>query len=86
MKAAIGLLVLLIILGRSSTWEKAYEPAGSVSFSIVVIKKSSALSLIKAMELVIKPTVRLAIRFNTRLKGMRMFFILDYRKVNLILE
>jgi ABC-type nitrate/sulfonate/bicarbonate transport system substrate-binding protein len=59
LKATIGLFVLLLILGGCSAWENAYERAGSASFSVVSIKGSSALSLIKAMEPEIKPTVRL---------------------------
>lgn len=58
LKAAIGLLILLIILGGCSSWEKAYEQA-SFSFSVVSIKGPCALSLIKAMEPEIKPPVRL---------------------------
>lgn len=59
LKATIGLLVLLLISGGCSAWENAYEQAGSASFSVVSIKGPSALSLIKAMEPEIKPTVRL---------------------------
>lgn len=55
----IGALIAILLLSGCSAWENAYEQAGSRSFSVVSIKGSSALSLIKAMEPEIKPTVRL---------------------------
>ena len=59
LKAAIGLLILLLIFGGCSAWENAYEQAGSSSFSVISIKGPGALSFIKAMEPGIEPTVRL---------------------------
>ncbi len=55
----IGVLVAVLLLSGCGWWGNAYEQAGSASFSVVSIKGPSALSLIKAMEPEIKPTVRL---------------------------
>lgn len=59
LKASIGLLILLMILGGCSAWENAYEQAGATSFKAISMKGPNALSLIKAMEPAIEPAVRL---------------------------
>lgn len=53
------LIIVAILVSGCSAWENAYEQAGSSSFTVISIKGTGALSLIKAMAPEIKPMVRL---------------------------
>jgi len=55
----IGLLFLILLLGGCNAWDKAYEQAGSASFTVASISGPAALGFVKAMEPSIDPQVRL---------------------------
>ena len=55
----IGLLFFILFLGGCNAWDKAYEEAGSGSFTVTSITGPSALGFVKAMEPNIDPQVRL---------------------------
>lgn len=55
----IGLLFTILFLGGCNAWDKAYEEAGSASFTVASITGPSALGFVKAMEPNIDPQVRL---------------------------
>ncbi|HEX5350717.1 MAG TPA: PhnD/SsuA/transferrin family substrate-binding protein [Trichococcus sp.] len=55
----IGLLFFILFLGGCNAWDKAYEEAGSASFTVTSITGPSALGFVKAMEPNIDPQVRL---------------------------
>lgn len=54
-----GLLFLILFLAGCNAWDKAYEEAGSGSFTVTSITGPSALGFVKAMEPNIDPQVRL---------------------------
>lgn len=55
----IGLLFTILFLAGCNAWDKAYEEAGSGSFTVTSITGPSALGFVKAMEPNIDPQVRL---------------------------
>ena len=55
----VGLLFTSLLLGGCSAWDKAYEQAGSASFTVASITGPAALGFVKAMEPSIDPQVRL---------------------------
>ena len=55
----IGLLFTILVLGGCNAWDKAYEEAGSASFTVASITGPAALGFVKAMEPTIDPQVRL---------------------------
>ncbi|OUL08696.1 hypothetical protein B0533_07290 [Sedimentibacter sp. SX930] len=55
----IGLLFSILLLGGCNAWDKAYEEAGSASFTVASITGPAALGFVKAMEPSIDPQVRL---------------------------
>ena len=54
-----GVLFLILLLGGCNAWDKAYEQAGSASFTVASITGPAALGFVKAMEPSIDPQVRL---------------------------
>lgn len=54
-----GGLFLILVLAGCNAWEKAYEQAGSASFTVASISGPAALGFVKAMEPSIDPQVRL---------------------------
>lgn len=52
-------LFSILLLGGCSAWDKAYEQAGSSSFTVASISGPAALGFVKAMEPGINPQVRL---------------------------
>lgn len=55
----VGLLFTSLLLGGCSAWDKAYEQAGSASFTVASITGPAALGFVKAMEPSINTQVRL---------------------------
>lgn len=53
------MLFLILLLGGCNAWDKAYEQAGSASFTVASITGPAALGFVKAMEPSIDPQVRL---------------------------
>ena len=53
------IIVFSLLLGGCSAWDKAYEQAGSASFTVASITGPAALGFVKAMEPSIDPQVRL---------------------------
>lgn len=58
-RVMIGLLFTILFLAGCNAWDKAYEEAGSASFTVASITGPSALGFVKAMEPNIDPQVRL---------------------------
>lgn len=55
----IWLLFSILLLGGCNAWDRAYEQAGSASFTVASITGPAALGFVKAMEPSINPQVRL---------------------------
>jgi len=53
------MLWMLLLVAGCSSWEKAYEEAGSASLTVMALKGPGALGLVKAMEPGLDPPVRL---------------------------